>query len=113
MSKNPRWDLEFALEREAAKSDLPACDHEPMVRFQVGKTYWCRSIGDSDCIHSFTILGRTAKTVTVKVYDKIVKRGLSIYEDVEQFKPFGNYSMCAVIRASKEEGVKSHGYFKG
>lgn len=72
-----------------------------MTTFQIGRTYQTRSICDYDCIHSFTILGRTPKSVTVNVHGKTVRRGLSIYDGVEQFKPFGTYSMCAVIRADK------------
>jgi hypothetical protein len=44
----------------------------------------------------------TAKTVTTKVNGKTVRRGLSSYNGVEQFKPFGTYSMCAVISADHE-----------
>jgi hypothetical protein len=69
--------------------------------FEVGKTYATRSLCDHDCLFSFTILARTAKTVTVEVHGKTVRRGLSSYAGVEQFKPFGNYSMAAVITADK------------
>jgi len=67
--------------------------------FQVGRTYATRSICDHDCIFSFTILARTAKTVTVEVHDKVVRRGIRVWNGVEQFKPFGTYSMCAIIGA--------------
>jgi hypothetical protein len=70
-----------------------------MTQFQVGKTYATRSICDYDCIFSFVILDRTAKTVTVDVHGKTVRRRLSIYEGNEQFSPFGNYSMAAIIGA--------------
>lgn len=71
------------------------------AQFQVGKTYATRSICDYDTVHSFSILNRTAKSVTVNVHGKIVRRGLSIWNGIEQFKPFGSYSMCAVISADK------------
>jgi hypothetical protein len=71
------------------------------MQFQVGRTYATRSICDSECIFSFAILSRTAKSVTVNVHGKTVRRGLSLRDGVEQFKPFGNYSMCAIIRADK------------
>ena len=74
-----------------------------MTAFQVGKTYATRSICDHDCIFRFTILGRTTKTVTTQVHGKTVRRGLSTWNGVEQFKPFGNYSMCAVIGADDLE----------
>ena len=67
--------------------------------FQVGQTYATRSIYDYDTVFSFTIIGRTAKTVTVNVHGKVVRRGLSVWEGNEQFKPFGSYSMCAIIGA--------------
>jgi hypothetical protein len=70
-----------------------------MSKFQVGVRYATRSIGDHNCIYAFLILARTAKTVTVKIRGDIVKRGLQVYEGVEQFKPFGTHSMCAIIRA--------------
>jgi hypothetical protein len=72
------------------------------TQFEVGKTYQTRSICDHDCIYSFTILARTAKTITTKVHGNTVRRGLTIWNDVEEFKPFGSYSMCAIIRASKQ-----------
>jgi hypothetical protein len=67
--------------------------------FKVGQTYSERSICDHNCIFSFTILARTAKSVTVNVHGNTVRRGLSVYDGIEQFKPFGSYSMCAVIGA--------------
>lgn len=72
-----------------------------MQKFEVGKSYATRSICDYDCVFSFTILARTAKQVTINLRGKIVRRGLTTYGDgVESFKPFGNYSMCAVIQAT-------------
>jgi hypothetical protein len=75
------------------------------AQFQVGRTYYDRSACDYDCIFSFKILARTAKTITTEVHGKIVKRGLSIWSDAETFKPFGSYSMCAVVSASKVLGA--------
>jgi hypothetical protein len=71
-------------------------------QFQVGQTYFDRSICDYNCIFSFTILARTAKSVTVNVHGNTVRRGLNVYNGVEQFKPFGSYSMCTIIGADKE-----------
>lgn len=67
--------------------------------FQIGQTYSTRSIADYDTIHTFKIIARTTKTVTVNVHGKVVKRGLTTYEGVEQFKPFGTYS--TIISADK------------
>jgi hypothetical protein len=71
------------------------------MKFEIGKTYATRSICDHDCIFSFTIKSRTDKTVTIDVRGKTMRRGLQLWDGVEQFKPFGNYSMCAIIRADK------------
>lgn len=69
--------------------------------FQEGVTYATRSICDHDCIHSFTILARSAKSVRVKVHGKTVTRRVSEWQGVEQFKPFGSYSMAAIIGADR------------
>ena len=71
------------------------------AQFEVGKTYFTRSACDYDCIFSFTILARTAKQVTIKKHGETVKRGIQVCDGVEEFKPFGTYSMCAIIRADK------------
>jgi hypothetical protein len=71
-------------------------------RFEVGRTYWTRSICDYDCIHSFEILARTAKTVTVKVHGKIKRRGVTVSSGEECFAPFGRYSMAAIISAGRQ-----------
>lgn len=72
-----------------------------MTAFQPGQAYATRSICDWDCIFSFTILSRTAKAVTINVHGKTVRRGVKIVDGVEAFKPFGSYSMAAVITADK------------
>jgi hypothetical protein len=71
------------------------------AQFEVGKTYSTPSICDSDCIFSFTILARTAKTITTEVHGRVVRRGVACRNGVESFKPFGTHSMCAVITADK------------
>lgn len=71
------------------------------IAFEVGKSYATRSAVDYDNIMSYTIVARTAKTVTIERHGAVVKRGIRIYEGVEQFKPDGTYSMCAVIRADR------------
>jgi hypothetical protein len=73
-----------------------------MQQFEVGKSYATRSACDHDCIFRFTILSRTAKTVTVEVHGKTVRRGLAIWDGVETFKPFGTYSICAIMKADRQ-----------
>jgi hypothetical protein len=71
------------------------------TQFVVGKTYYTRSICDYDTVFSFRILGRTTKTVTIRVHGKAARRGVFRHGDIEQFKPFGNYSMCPIVTADK------------
>jgi hypothetical protein len=71
--------------------------------FQVGKTYSARSICDSDCVFTFTILGRTAKTITFKDMGNIKTKGVKIVDGVEQCYPQGRHSMAPIIRADKEK----------
>lgn len=72
-------------------------------KFEVGKTYSTASIGDSECIFSFVILRRTAKSIWAEIHGKVERRMVYIYDGIERFKPFGNYSMAAVISANKGE----------
>ena len=70
-------------------------------QFQIGATYFDRSACDYDCVFTFTILARTAKTVTFEHHGETKRRGLNVYNGVEQFKPFGTYSMCTIVSADK------------
>ena len=71
------------------------------TQFQVGQSYATRSICDYDCIYRFTILGRTAKTVKISAHGEVKTCRISVYNDVEQIKPFGSYSMCCILGADE------------
>ena len=79
-------------------------DNRPS-KFRVGKTYATRSACDHDCIFSFVILARTEKTVTIDVHGRTVRRGVSLHNGIEQFAPFGRYSMAAIISADKQHAT--------
>ena len=67
--------------------------------FEAGKTYWTRSVCDSDCIVSITVDKRTAKTITTTEGKR-----LRIFTDCdgnEAVRPWGNFSMCPIIDSSK------------
>ena len=76
-------------------------------QFEVGKTYSTRSIVDYDTIMSFKILARTPKTVTFSDCGKMKRRGVFVYDGVEQFKPHGSYSMCAIVGADDKDARRS------
>ena len=72
--------------------------------FEVGKTYTCRSIVNSDHIHSARIIKRTAHTVTVYL-EGCTTRGPKTFRvsrdycGAECFRPEGSYSMAPTISA--------------
>ncbi len=71
------------------------------MKFEVGKTYTCRSICDHDCIYSFTILKRTERSVWVKYHDKTKRRQVRIGSGgIEEIDPHGRYSMSPILRAA-------------
>lgn len=75
------------------------------TQFQIGHTYYDRSACDHECVFFFMILARTAKTITFTYRNETKKRGIYIANGVECFRPFGTYSMCAIVNAdSRMEG---------
>jgi hypothetical protein len=73
-----------------------------MTKFEVGKTYWTRSICDSDCIYRFEIKKRTAKSVWVEYHGKVTARRIFIdYNGNEAIMPHGQYSMAPTLSADK------------
>jgi hypothetical protein len=67
--------------------------------FKVGRTYSCRSICDWDCIFSFTVLRRSAKTITIKHHGSEVRRTVRVVDGMESCDPHGRYSMSPVLYA--------------
>ena len=69
-----------------------------MTQFEIGKTYYTRSACDYECIFKATIAKRTDKTVTTTDGKSFRVKS---WCDVEQFKPYGSYSMAPIISADK------------
>ena len=66
-----------------------------IIQFEVGKTYTCKSICNSDCVWEHTITRRAEKSVWIGS-----KRfGVHVYDNSEAIYPEGKYSMCPVLRA--------------
>lgn len=75
-----------------------------MTKFEVGKTYWTRSLCDYESIYRLTVLSRTDKTIRANVELEGTKR-LKIHimdGRIEYVKPHGTYSMSATITADRE-----------
>jgi len=71
-----------------------------MERFEVGKTYTVTSICDHECVFSFRINRRTAKSVWItggRVHNE--RRKISIWDGSEVIYPLGKYSMAPMLRA--------------
>ena len=69
-----------------------------MTAFETGKTYATRSACDHNCIIRVTVASRTAKTIKT-AEGKTLK--VSVFDGVEQVKPWGSYSMAPIVGADK------------
>jgi len=74
-----------------------------MTKFEAGRTYWTRSVVDHDHVIRVTVAKRTAKTITTTA-GKTLR--VSVYDGVEQVKPWGSYSMAPIVRADRVEEVE-------
>ena len=71
-----------------------------MKRFETGKSYYCRSVCDNDCIFTIKVLKRTDKTLTiVDDFGHIFKPRVKMSDDVEYVVP-EKYSFAPVYRAT-------------
>lgn len=71
------------------------------ARFEVGKTYGTRCIGDHNIIYTVTVTKRTDKTVTI-VGDSNKRCKIHIDNNGDEFIIPERYSMAPVFRATKE-----------
>lgn len=74
-----------------------------MKKFEIGKQYSMTSPCDHNCVWSYTVINRTANTITITDGKEtktchIVKQ-LSEYRGTETVRPLGNYSMCPLLSA--------------
>lgn len=75
-----------------------------MEKFIVGNTYKVRSICDHNCIWEYTVVKRTAKTVTLKddtghIVTCRINAYVSERRNKESVYPMGHYSMCPILSA--------------
>ena len=75
------------------------------ARFEVGKTYYTRSICDNDCIIRGKVLKRTAATVTMETIFGVktirIIKCLTEIHGAEAVKPLGTYSMAPTLTADR------------
>lgn len=76
-----------------------------MKKFEIGKTYECRSACDHNCVWTYEVINRTAKTVTVRDTDDNTIIKARINDQVSEWNaretvfPLGRYSMAPSLKA--------------
>ncbi|MBR5865710.1 MAG: hypothetical protein IKY89_05505 [Alistipes sp.] len=74
-----------------------------MKKFEIGKEYSMRSACDHNCIWSYTVIARTAATITIsdgKETKKCrVSKQVSEWNNAETIYPLGQYSMSPSLVA--------------
>lgn len=69
---------------------------------QVGQTLTARSICDSDCVFSVTVLARKGNFVTVKVMGNEKRVKINKEDDGSEYiYAHGKFSMCPIFRAPR------------
>ena len=72
-----------------------------MTQFEIGKTYFTRSIGDADCIIKVEVVGRTEKTIKARTSRGVQSFRVKSYNGAEYVKPWGSYSMAPMVSADR------------
>lgn len=76
-----------------------------MKTFEIGKTYYMRSICDHDCVWSYTVIKRTASTITITdgktTKNCRINSQISGFLNAETVYPLGRYSMCPSLSADR------------
>ena len=72
-----------------------------MKKFEVGKTYYSRSICDHECIFTIEVVKRTEKSVTY-IYDGKQRRSMIKKDDNGEYIKPDRYSMAPTFRADRE-----------
>lgn len=74
-----------------------------MKKFEIGTTYTMSSACDHNCVWTYTVIKRTAATVTITDGTETrtcrISKDWSEYRGAETILPLGKYSMCPVLSA--------------
>jgi hypothetical protein len=75
-----------------------------MVNFEAGKEYYMTSACDHNCVWTYVVVSRTAKTVILKGSDMDApsRFKVSVWNDVEHVSPLGTFSMSPILGADRE-----------
>lgn len=69
--------------------------------FQVGTTYFCRFICDSESTANFEVIARKGAMISLKSGSEIIRKRVKIWNGAEFVLPFGRYSMSPILSAEK------------
>lgn len=72
-----------------------------MKAFESGKSYFCRSACDHNCIWTYTVVRRTEKSIWINDGEKVKRCAVKQHDDSEYVFPLGRYSMAPVLTAEK------------
>jgi hypothetical protein len=75
--------------------------------FKAGSKYSCRSVYDRNCVWTFLVTKRTAKSIWLEDVDGAIEsKRYVVKEDyrveTEMVLPLGRYSMAPILRADRE-----------
>ena len=73
-----------------------------MKQFEIGKEYSMRSACDHECVWTYTVIARTAKTITITDGKETIKCRISKWSErlgAEMVHPLGQYSMAPSLSA--------------
>ena len=74
-----------------------------MRKFEIGKEYSMRSICNQECVWTYTVIYRTAQTITISNVKEVKKfrvvKKISEYRNAETIYPLGQYSMAPSLVA--------------
>lgn len=80
-----------------------------MKTFEIGKTYSMSSVCDHNCVWTYTVVKRTAQTITIDDGKETktcrVNKQATEYRGAETIYPLGRYSMCPSLSADAEVEV--------
>lgn len=87
-----------------------------MIKFEVGKTYFAKSVCDHNCVYTIEVIKRTDKTITYKEDDTVRRAKIRFSDDYEYIR-VGNYSMSPnfsakdLVAGDKENVSTTEKYF--
>lgn len=74
-----------------------------MRKFETGETYSMTSACDHNCRWTYTVIARTAQTVTLAKGDEVIRcrinKQISEWRGAESVMPLGRYSMAPILSA--------------